>query len=124
MRGHIPCTVQLDILLQRCTCASPASSLSPLVVVEQVVRRLRRLCRQYGSNPTFVVASATIANPGQHAQLLLGMDKVSSPHLKQHIPSRVQWLPQRWLQQRLECCIHLSLFLFTARCSTGDGGGR
>ncbi len=31
--------------------------------VAQVVRRLRRLCRQYGSDPRFVLTSATIANP-------------------------------------------------------------
>lgn len=38
-----------------------------------VLRRLRRLCEQiYGSRPTFVVTSATIANPGEHAARLLG----------------------------------------------------
>lgn len=38
-----------------------------------VLRRLRRLCmREYGSSPTFVVTSATIANPSHHVQALLG----------------------------------------------------
>ena len=37
-----------------------------------VLRRLRRICRHYGSAPQFVMASATIANPGELAQRLTG----------------------------------------------------
>ncbi len=37
-----------------------------------VIRRLTRLCRFYGSNPQFIVCSATIANPGELAQMLTG----------------------------------------------------
>jgi ATP-dependent helicase YprA (DUF1998 family) len=38
-----------------------------------VLRRLRRLClRAYSCTPTFVVTSATIANPQQHAQVRHG----------------------------------------------------
>ncbi len=40
--------------------------------VANVLRRLRRLARAYGSEPQFVLASATIANPGQLAESLLG----------------------------------------------------
>ena len=40
--------------------------------VAQVVRRLRRLCRAYGSDPRFVLTSATIANPGEFAERLVG----------------------------------------------------
>ena len=40
--------------------------------VGNVLRRLRRLARAYGSEPQFVLASATIANPGQLAESLLG----------------------------------------------------
>ena len=40
--------------------------------VAQVVRRLRRLCRHYGSSPKFILCSATIANPGEHAEKLVG----------------------------------------------------
>ncbi len=43
--------------------------------VAQVLRRLRRLCEHYGSHPVFVMASATIANPKEHAERLVG-DKV------------------------------------------------
>ena len=38
-----------------------------------VLRRLRRICaRLYNVHPTFVVTSATVANPQQHVQNLLG----------------------------------------------------
>jgi len=35
-----------------------------------VLRRLRRICRHYGSAPQFIMASATIANPGELARRL------------------------------------------------------
>ena len=37
-----------------------------------VLRRLMRLCRFYGSNPQFICCSATIANPGELAAALVG----------------------------------------------------
>jgi len=40
--------------------------------VGNVLRRLRRLARVYGSEPQFLLASATIANPGELASALLG----------------------------------------------------
>ena len=50
-----------------------------------VLRRLRRLCQLYGSNPQFICCSATIANPGEHAERLVGLpftvvDNDGSPH--------------------------------------------
>lgn len=39
--------------------------------VANVLRRLRRLCRFYGSNPRFYLASATIANPQELAERLV-----------------------------------------------------
>ncbi len=38
-----------------------------------VMRRLRRLCDLYGSKPQFICSSATIANPGEHAEGLVGL---------------------------------------------------
>jgi DEAD/DEAH box helicase domain-containing protein len=37
-----------------------------------IIRRLRRVCRHYGSNPTFICSSATIANPRSLAERLVG----------------------------------------------------
>jgi DEAD/DEAH box helicase domain-containing protein len=53
--------------------------------VALVLRRLRRLCEIYGTSPQFICASATIANPGEHAQKLVGLpfevvDNDGSPH--------------------------------------------
>jgi len=53
--------------------------------VAGVLRRLRRLCRYYGANPRFICSSATIANPGEHAERLTGLpltvvDNDGSPH--------------------------------------------
>jgi DEAD/DEAH box helicase domain-containing protein len=53
--------------------------------VAGVMRRLRRLCRFYGSDPRFILCSATIANPGEHARKLVGLpfevvDDDGSPH--------------------------------------------
>ncbi len=41
--------------------------------VANVLRRLRRLARAYGAEPQFVLASATIANPGELGERLLGV---------------------------------------------------
>ncbi len=41
--------------------------------VAMVLRRLRRLCSYYGSDPVFILTSATIGNPGIHAQALTGL---------------------------------------------------
>lgn len=39
--------------------------------VANVIRRLKRVCAHYGSEPQFILASATIANPGELAQRLI-----------------------------------------------------
>ena len=50
-----------------------------------VLRRLRRLCQLYGASPQFILCSATIANPGEHASKLAGspfsvVSEDGSPH--------------------------------------------
>ncbi|MFC7496840.1 MULTISPECIES: DEAD/DEAH box helicase [unclassified Nocardioides] len=42
--------------------------------VSHVLRRLRRLCALYGASPTFVLASATVAEPEVAAARLTGLD--------------------------------------------------
>lgn len=42
--------------------------------VAQILRRLRRICSQYGSNPVFITTSATVGNPHELMELLTGLD--------------------------------------------------
>lgn len=44
--------------------------------VANVIRRLKRICRYYGSNPVFICTSATIANPLELAERLTEEDMV------------------------------------------------
>nr|WP_110207536.1 DEAD/DEAH box helicase [Nocardioides daejeonensis] len=41
--------------------------------VSHVLRRLRRVCAAHGAHPTFVLASATVAEPGDLAERLTGL---------------------------------------------------
>ena len=41
--------------------------------VANVLRRLLRICRFYGSNPQFICSSATIANPQELAERMTGV---------------------------------------------------
>ncbi|NJN14314.1 MAG: DEAD/DEAH box helicase [Planctomycetes bacterium] len=41
--------------------------------VANVLRRLRRIARHYGADPVFITSSATIKNPKEHAERLLGV---------------------------------------------------
>lgn len=54
-----------------------------------LIRRLLRLCRYYGSNPQFILSSATLANPLEFASRLTGkscelVEKDGSPHGRKH----------------------------------------
>ncbi|WP_080840988.1 DEAD/DEAH box helicase [Cohnella massiliensis] len=40
--------------------------------VANVIRRFKRICKFYGSDPQFLCASATIRNPKEHAERLVG----------------------------------------------------
>ncbi len=58
--------------------------------VANVLRRLRRVARLYGSEPTFVLASATIANPVELAEALTGtrftlVDSDGAPRARRRI---------------------------------------
>jgi len=55
--------------------------------VAGVLRRLVRIARHYGSNPRFLLSSATVRDPQDHARALLGreveiVDQDGSPHGK------------------------------------------
>ena len=63
--------------------------------VANVIRRLRRLCQRYGSSPRFILCSATMANPGELAEALVGLpfaviDQDGSPFGGKHF---VFWNP-------------------------------
>jgi DEAD/DEAH box helicase domain-containing protein len=45
--------------------------------VGHVLRRLRRICRRYGAEPVFILASATVADPAAAATRLVGEDVVA-----------------------------------------------
>ncbi len=58
--------------------------------LSNVIRRLRRICEFYGSNPQFICCSATIANPGELASRITGadvklIDNNGAPSCKKHI---------------------------------------
>ena len=58
--------------------------------IAQVFRRLRRICAFYGVSPTFVFCSATVGNPGQHAEQLTGLTvkpviRSGAPQGRRHI---------------------------------------
>jgi DEAD/DEAH box helicase domain-containing protein len=58
--------------------------------VANVIRRLRRVCRHYGSDPIFICASATIANPRELAEHLLEapvelVDDNGAPRGRKHV---------------------------------------
>jgi DEAD/DEAH box helicase domain-containing protein len=60
--------------------------------VANVLRRLRRLCRFYNADPRFILTSATIANPKEHAERLIEApvrlvppDLDGSPRAEKHV---------------------------------------
>lgn len=57
--------------------------------IANVLRRLRRVCAHYGSQPQVICCSATIANPKAHAEALVGrpmalVDRDGAPRGRRH----------------------------------------
>lgn len=57
--------------------------------VSHIIRRLRRICKYWGSEPIFIVCSATIANPKEIAETLTGLpfsliEKSGAPQSGRH----------------------------------------
>ncbi|PUA82828.1 helicase [Nocardioides currus] len=63
--------------------------------VAHVLRRLRRICAMYGATPTFVLASATVAEPEVAAGRLTGLDvlAVTADHSPRGQVSLLLWEP-------------------------------
>jgi DEAD/DEAH box helicase domain-containing protein len=58
--------------------------------VALVMRRLRALCKAYGTDPTFIAASATISDAGKHVEALIGkpvkvIDRDTAGSAEKHI---------------------------------------
>jgi DEAD/DEAH box helicase domain-containing protein len=58
--------------------------------VANVIRRLRRICAYYGSDPVFICCSATIDNPGELASAIVGepvevVDTNGAPSGRKHV---------------------------------------
>lgn len=58
--------------------------------VSFLMRRIRRLCKTFGNNPQFILATATLGNPLQFSEWLIGkkfclVDKSGSPKGEKHI---------------------------------------
>lgn len=65
--------------------------------VANVMRRLRRVCRMHGGDPQFLCASATLANPAEFAEQLVGrqvrvIDEDGAPRGPRHF---LLWNPPR-----------------------------
>ncbi|MGW8301045.1 MAG: DEAD/DEAH box helicase [Desulfobacterales bacterium] len=56
----------------------------------QIFRRFHRICHRYGTSPTFIFSSATVANPAQLAHQLTGLEvevieKSGAPRGRRHL---------------------------------------
>ncbi len=63
--------------------------------VANVLRRLKRICAFYGVSPQFICCSATIGNPKEHAERLIGaettlIDQSGAPRGERHV---LMWNP-------------------------------
>ena len=63
--------------------------------VAHILRRLRRICAMYGAHPTFILASATVAEPEVAAARLTGLDvlAITADHSPRGQVSLLLWEP-------------------------------
>lgn len=63
--------------------------------VAHILRRLRRICAMYGAHPTFILASATVADPEVAAGRLTGLDvlAITADHSPRGQVSLLLWEP-------------------------------
>ena len=63
--------------------------------VAHILRRLRRICAMYGAHPTFILASATVAEPEVAAGRLTGLDvhAITTDHSPRGQVSLLLWEP-------------------------------
>jgi len=90
--------------------------------VSHVIRRLRRICNFYGSNPIFILSSATIKNPENFAKQLVGLNfyvvnKNSAPSGKKYFIfwDTLEQSPYTQAIKIIEKCLenNLSTIIFT-----------
>jgi len=64
--------------------------------VAHVIRRLRRVCRYYGSDPRFITCSATLGNPEEFLQGLTGLpfEIISESGAPQNQKTFILWNPE------------------------------
>ncbi len=82
-----------------------------------LIRRLRRICNYYGSDPQFILSSATLANPEEFSLKLVGrpfqlIDQDSSPRGRKHFLFYNPYLSPDSVSTHVETT---NLFLFFIR---------
>ena len=85
--------------------------------VAHIIRRLRRICGHYGSHPVFILCSATIANPSEHASRITGLNVqlVSENGAPRGKTNFVLWKPPHRVPYIKETSRLLSLFMDSRR---------
>ena len=85
--------------------------------VSAVLRRLRRLCRAAGSDPVFLFASATVAQPAEHAARLLNLTAAEVVEVTEDHSPRGQLTLAMWQPPALDPVVP------PARPGTADASG-
>lgn len=97
-----------------------------------VFRRLRQVCRNHGSNPQFIFASATLANAESHFKNLTGLDNITIISEEQNASpqaGKTCWFVQQqalktgWEKDFVEGLLRLNQ-KFVVFCNIGQQGER